>query len=211
MVIENVFQRYGFDDIVAFTGTDITDKMIEMCMDIDRNFYQPEYAWDSHIKSVVKTFNQFCFVFIDKSEKRIVGYSFWFPIKTTVFNKFIKEKKMLLYLKEEHCVNFKNEKGTVNLFQGGEAYVPGYDLENLHKAVRDLFQSRVLDLAKIGIKVKYVAIDACCKFDETFLVKHMGLTKSVKKENSTFYYDDYSPNKVFSDSFFARHLQEYYK
>ena len=86
MIIDKYFKKYGFDDIVAYTGANITDDMIDKCMEIDSNFYKPEYAWDAEIKSVVHAFHQFCFVFIDKSENKLIGYSFWFPIKTKIFN-----------------------------------------------------------------------------------------------------------------------------
>jgi hypothetical protein len=95
MVIENVFNAHGFDRIVAFTGADITESMIDECLAIDREFYEDEFSWEqSDIKDVVKNFGQFCFVFFDKDDKKVMGYSFWFPIKTQVFFDFIKNIRL---------------------------------------------------------------------------------------------------------------------
>ncbi len=210
MVIENVFNAHGFDRIVAFTGADITESMIDECLAIDREFYEDEFSWEqSDIKSVVKSFGQFCFVFFDKDDKKVMGYSFWFPIKTQVFFDFIKNQKMLLLLKKEYCTGFKGNE-SINLFCGGEAFVKGYNIRELHGAIEDLFQKRVLDLANVGVKVKYIALEACCKYDEQFLVPLLGLEKSVKKENSTFYYGEYSPNTVFKNSKISQELKKIY-
>ncbi|MBQ4541366.1 MAG: hypothetical protein IJA23_00790 [Clostridia bacterium] len=211
MVIENIFEKYDFGDIVAYSGKDITDAMIDECFAIDRNFYDDEYSWEnSEIRQIVKEFGQMCFVFFDKNDKKVMGYSFWLPVKTTVFNAFIKEKVMLLNIKKNYCEDYKNTS-SVNLFLGGEAFVVGYDLKLFHKAIEDLFQKRVLDMAKAGIKIKYIAAESCCDYDEQFLVPKLKLEKKVKKDKSNFYYDEYSPKKVYSESKYAKELYEFYK
>ena len=208
MVIENIFQNYGYNTIIGYSGKDITDDMIEACMAIDKKFYGGEYTWANSMKNIVQKFNQMCFVFIDTAENAIVGYSFWVPIKTQVFNDFIKNKKMLLDFEDSYFSDYK--QSSVNLFLAGEAYVLGYDIKNLHKAVEDIIQKRILDLAYMGVKVKYVAIESCCKFEEEFLVPLLGLTKKVKKDKSTFYYDEYSPNKVYKRSKYSEGIRQFY-
>ena len=210
MVVEKFFARYGFDDLVAYTGKDISDEMIDTCIAHASGFYDNNFIWGQATKNIVKKFNKFCFVFVDTSTKQIIGHSFWFPVKTKIFNGFIKLQKMLLDLREEYFSDFDNEKKEINLFQAAETYVAGYDLANLHRAVEDHFQSKVLKLAQKGIKVKYIALESCCKFDE-YLVSRLGLTKKVKKPNTTFYYDIYSPRRVYKDSPEAKELREYYK
>lgn len=210
MIVEKFFIRHGFDDIVAYTGPDITDAMIDKCIELAGKFYESRFVWGAKTKDIVKKFNKFCFVFKNRETNEIIGHSFWFPVKTAVFNNFIRNKDMLLEIKEEYMLDYDNDKGTVNLFQGAEAYVFGYDLENLHKAVEDHFQSKILNLAKNGIKVKYIAIESCCKFDE-YLVERLGLTKKVQKKDTVFYYDEYSPIKVYKDSKEVNELKEYYK
>ena len=210
MIEEKFFVRYGFDDLVAYTGDDITNEMIDKCIEQAANFYESKFVWGKATKNIVQKFNKFCFVFKNRNTGEIVGHSFWFTVKTSIFNKFIKSNEMLLDLKEEYFVDYENSKGMVNLFQAAEAYAPGYDLLNLHKAVEDHFQKKVLALARKGIKIKYLAIESCCKFDE-YLVERLGLTKKIKKPNTIFYYDEYSPNKVYKDSREAIELREFYK
>lgn len=211
MVFDKVFEDYDFGDIVAYSGKDITDEMLDACFEIDTDFYGKEYYWDiSEIKKIVKNYGKICFVFYDKSDKKVMGYSFWFPIKTLVLNAFIKEKRMLLNIRENYCKDY-NENKEVNLFLGGEAFVVGYNLIELHKAIEDLFQKRILDMAKAGIRVKYVSAESCCKYDEEFIIPKLGLKKVVIKDKSKFYYGDYSPLKTYADSKYATQLTEYYK
>lgn len=210
MIVEKFFARYGFDDLVAYTGKDITDEMIDKCIELAANFYEQKYIWGQATKNIVKNFNQFCFVFKNRQTGEIIGNSFWFPVKTSVFNEFIKNKQMLLDIKEEYFLDYTNEKGTINLFQGAETYVIGYDLATMHRAVEDHFQSKVLTLAKKGIKVKYLALESCCKFDD-YLVSRLGLTQKHQKPTTVFYYDEYSPKKVYKDSPEAKELEQYYK
>ena len=211
MIIENIFEKHGFGDIVAYIGKDISDSMIDECFEIDRNFYDDEYSWEtSEIRQIVKKLGHLCFVFYDKADKKVMGYSFWLPVKTKVFNAFIKEKVMLLNIKENYCSDY-NESEHVNLFLGGEAFVKGYDLKSFHKAVEDAFQLRILDMANAGIKVKFIAAEVCCDYDEKYLMPKLGLSNKVLKDKSIFYYDEYSPKKVYKDSAYAKKLYEYYK
>ena len=99
---------------------------------------------------------------------------------------------------------------TVNLFLGGEAFVTGYNIRDMHKAVEDLFQMRIMDLAHIGVKVKYVAMESCCRYDEEFLLPRLGLTNLVRKDKSKFYFDNYSPKVVYKDSKYAKSLEDIY-
>lgn len=210
MVIENIFQAHGFDKIIAYSGKDITEQMIDACFEIDRSFYEEEYYWEkSEIKEIVKTYGQLCFVFFDTEDKKVMGYSFWLPIKTKVFNAFIKEKIMLLNIKQSYCASYK-ENDHINLFMGGEAFVKGYNLKKLHKAVEDLFQKKILDLAYKGVKIKYIAIESCCQYDEAFLLPMLGFEKKVKKNKSTFYYDEYSPRKTYKDSKYVADIKQFY-
>lgn len=209
MIYEKEFQAYGYNDIVGYSGKHITDEMIDSCMTINKKFYAKDFVFDDSIKDIVKKYNQMCFVFQDKSDNSIMGYSFWFPIKTKVFNAFIQNNQTLQEFRDSFFSSYKEE--SVNLFLASEAYVLGYDIKELHKAIEDVFQKRILDLAYNGIMVKYVAMESRCKFDEQFLVKNLGLTLKDKKEKSTFYYDKYSPYTIYSDSKFASGLYQYYK
>ena len=211
MIFEEEFAEIGFDGILAVSASDITDEMIDKCFEIDRKFYKEEYSWEnSEIKQIIKKFGHFCFVFLDKEEKSVMGYSFWIPVKTDVLNEFIKTKQMLILLKEEYCEEFK-PNCNINLFCGGEAFVPGYDLQNLHNAIENLFQRKVLELANIGSRVEYIAIEVCCKYDEEYLIPLLGLEKSIKKDKSLFYYGKYSPTKIYPDSRYVHEIQKFYQ
>lgn len=210
MIFEKEFKEYGYTDLVAYSGKDITEDMVDVCMIIDKKFYAPEYTkYSDNLKETVLKYNQMCFVFVDKVKNAIVGYSFWLPIKTKVFNAFIKSNQMLQEFREGYFSSYKDEN--INLFLASEAYVLGYDIKVLHEAVEDIFSRRILDLAYNGVKVKYIAFEACNKFDEDFLVKNLGLSKKVKKDISTFYYDEYSPEKVYKSSKYASGIKQYYK
>lgn len=209
MIFEKEFKEYGYTDLVAYSGKDITEDMVDICISIDKKFYSPEYTIGSDsLKESVLKYNQMCFVFVDKVKNAIVGYSFWFPIKTKVFNAFIKSNQMLQEFRDAYFSSYKDEY--INLFLASEAYVLGYDIKKLHEAVEDIFSRRVLDLAYKGTKIKYIAFEACNKYDEEFLVKHLGLTKKVKKDISTFYYSEYSPEKVYKSSKYASGIKQYY-
>ena len=210
MVFEKEFTRYGFDDIVAYSGTDITDAMMEESFSVSGKFFAAQYQInESKIRDIVKKYGQMCFIIFDKTDKKVIGYSFWVPIKTSVFVEFIKNQEMLMFIEEEHCSGFGEP--VVNLFQAGEAFLPGYDLDNLHKALEDIFQSKVLVLAKRGTKIGYVAIEAVCKYDEDYLVANLGIKRKIKKGNSVFYCDYYAPDVVYARSRVVPELLEYYK
>ena len=80
--IRKIFERASTPEGLAF------DRL--------RDFWNAE-----EVKKAVKNYGQFCSVYVDRQERRVIGYTFWFPIKTKVFNHFIKEKTMLLEIKEE--------------------------------------------------------------------------------------------------------------
>ena len=89
MIFNEMFEYHNFYDIVALTDSDIIDDMIDSCLEIDKEFYDDEYLWDiENLKQSIRDFGEFCFVYIDKSERKVIGYSFWFPVKTDVFNNF---------------------------------------------------------------------------------------------------------------------------
>lgn len=210
MVFEKEFKHYGFESVVAYSGTDITEEMMNESFKVSDDFFHEEYQInESKIKDIVKNVGQICFIIKDESVNKVIGYSFWVPIKEQVFVNFIKANEMLMFIEEEHCSKF-NEP-VVNLFQAGEAFVGGYDIDLLHKALEDIIQQKILVLAKKGVKIGYVAIEAVCEYDEKYLAKLLGLSKGVKKEKSIFYCDKYSPSKTFARSMYAEYLKEYYK
>lgn len=210
MIFEKEFQDYGYTDIVGYSGKHITDDMLAQCVEIDNNFFEPEFIWNAdNMKEMVSKFNQMCFVFVDKTINKVIGFSFWLPIKTKVFNAFIQNNIPLLEFRENFFSTYKEE--SVNLFLSSEAYVLGYDIKKLHKAVEDIFCKRLIDLAYLGTKVKYIAFESTCKFDEQFLAKKIGFTQSVKRKKTTFFYDEYSPDIIYSDSKYASGLKQLYK
>ena len=209
MIYQNEFKSYGYNDLVCYTGKDITEQMIDECISINKNFYKKEFVWNNEIKSFVLNYSQMCFVFVDKSNNSVMGYSFWFPLKTKVFNAYIKSNQTLVNFKESYFSSYK--ESVINLFLAGEAYLVGYDIKVLHNAVEDIFQKRILDLAYNGISVKYIAMESKCNFDEQFLIKQIGLTRFDKKPNSVFYYGDYSPYIIYNESKFADNLKQYYQ
>lgn len=210
MIFEKDFERHGFDTIVAYSSKDIPDNLLEDTFQIGNTFFDAQYQFDRpKLKEVVKSFGNFCFVIYDKAEKKVIGYSFWMPVKTKIFADFLQRKEMLLLMEKEYCSEFTEP--VINLFQLGEAFVTGYDLDNIHKALEDIFQGKVLALAKKGTKINYIAIEAVCKYDEEYLVKLLGMTHKLKKDKSTFYCEEYSPNLVYNRSRFVPELKEFYK
>ncbi len=210
MVFEKDFGRYGFENVIAYSGKDITDQMIEEGFKISNTFFNAEYQIDkSEIKEVIKNFGNFCFIIYDKEESKVIGYSYWIPVKSKIINDFLKNKEILIFMKKEYCASFDESK--INLFQAGEAFETGYDLDNLHKGLEDIFQGKVLSLAKKGTKIEFIAIEAVCKYDEDYLVKLLGLKHKLVKDKSTFYCEFYDPTKVYNRSRFVNELKEYYK
>ncbi len=210
MIFEKDFVRCGFENIIAYSGKDITDHMIEEGFKISNSFFNTEYQMDkSEIKEVIKNFGNLFFINYDKEDKKVIGYSYWIPVKSKIFYDFLKNKEILIYMKKEYCEAF--DKPKINLFQAGEAFETGYDLDNIHKALEDIFQGKVLSLAKKGTKIEFIAIEAVCKYDEDYLVKLLGLKHKIVKDKSTFYCEYYDPNMVYNRSRFVNELKEYYK
>ncbi len=209
MIFDKEFKEYGYTDLIAYSGKDITEEMLDDCMKLEKDFYAEEYTQDSeNLKTCVLNHNQMCFIFKDIVKNVIVGYSFWFPIKTKVFNAFIKSKYSLLKFEENYFSNYKDK--VINLFLASEAYITGYDIKRLHEAVEDIFSRRVLDLAYKGTKIKYIALESCCRFEEEYIVKLLGLTQKVQKERTVFFFDEYSPEKVYLSSKYASGIKQYY-
>ena len=209
MIYDKEFKEYGYTDVVAYSGKNITEEMLDECMILEKNFYPEGFSQDpKNLKNCVMKYGQMCFVFKDIVKNVIVGYSFWFPTKTKVFNAFIKSNKTLIEFEESFFSSYSDK--VINLFLGSEAYITGYDIKKLHEAVEDIFSRRILDLAYKGTKVKYIAIESCCKFEEQYIVKLLGLTQKVKKERTTFYFDEYSPEKVYNSSKYASGIKQYY-
>lgn len=206
----NEFENYGFSSIVAYTGKDITEAMIEKCFEIDRDFYEKEFSIEgSEIKEIIAKFGQMCLVLVDKEDNQVIGYSYWIPIKPEIFIDFMKNSELLLNLKVDYCASF--EEPEVNLFQEGEAFVMGYDVRSLHRAIRDIVQLKILKLAQRGTKINCIALESVCQYDEEFFVPSIGLEKKFKKNNSIFYCDKYSPKTMFLGSKYSKALLEYYK
>ena len=138
MIFDKEFTEYGYTDIVAYSGKDISDDMLNACKIIEKKFFEAEYTESTdNLIECVKKYNQMCFVFVDKVKNAVVGYSFWFPIKTKVFNVYIENNFTLLELRDNFFSNYK--ESTINLFLASEAYVLGYDIKRLHEAVEDVF------------------------------------------------------------------------
>ena len=204
------FENHGFSTIVAYTGKDITEQMIERCFEIDEEFYEQEFSIEnSEIKEIIANFGQMCMVLVDKEENQVIGYSYWIPIKPEIFVDFMKNSTMLLNLKVDYCVSF--DEPEVNLFQEGEAFVMGYDVQGLHNAIKDIVQFKILKLAQRGTKINCIALESICQYDEEFFVPSIGLKKKFKKNKSIFYCDKYSPRTMFLGSKYSKELLEYYK
>lgn len=209
MIFDKEFKEYGYTDVMAYNGKDITEEIFDQAMTVETGFYPKGYSRNrENLKKYVLLHSQMCFIFKDTVKNVFVGYAFWLPIKTRIFNTFIQSNKSLTEFEDDYFLSYNSK--SVNLFLASEAYITGYDIKHLHKAIEDMFSRRVLDLAYKGTKINYVAIESCCKFEEEYLVKLLGLSQSVKKEKTTFYFDKYSPEKTYSSSKYASGIKQYY-
>jgi len=210
MIIEQDFKNYGIQNVVAYSGKDINENLIDRCFKLDEVFYREQFKWDdTSIKETILANPEMCFVFIDKVKGSVVGYSYWFPIKTEVLDKFVREENPLLDIKKEYCTGYKSSP--INLFLGGQAFVPGYDMAELHKAIEDIFQKHILFLAQNGIMVDTVSFDSVCSYDELYLVPRCGLTNRVEKKDCYYYFGKYNPKEFYRNSKYAQKLKEFYK
>ena len=210
MVFEKEFADYGYTDLVAYSGKDITEDMISACLFIEKKFYGEDKCLDAeNVKEIILKTNQMCFVIVDKIKNAIVGYSFWLPLKTSVLNDFIKNKTTLLKFDEDYFTGFKEQN--INLFLASEAFVLGYDIKKLHELLENIFSKRVLDLAFIGTKVKYIALESRSEFNSSYIVKKLGLSKSIKKDKSTFYFGEYNPKLSYKSDKYFDDIRQYYQ
>lgn len=210
MIFEKEFADYGYTDLIAYSGKDITEDMISACLFIEKKFYGEDKCLDSeNVKEIILKTNQMCFVIVDKIKNAIVGYTFWFPIKTSVLNDSIKNKTTLLSFKEDDFSGFKEP--TINLFLASEAFVLGYDIKKLHEPIEDIISKRILDLAFIGTKIKYVAIESRVDFNSSYLIKKLGLIKNIKKDKSTLYFGEYNPKLTYKSDKYFDDIRQYYQ
>ena len=209
MIIKDLFQNNGFNNITAYSGKDIDDELINRCLKLDGVFYDDQFLWkDFNIADTIKQYSQMCFILVNDEKNTIVGYSYWFPIKSEILNQYIKEKKILLNIEPQFCTGYNVPN--INLHCAGEAFVPGYDLLNLHKVLEDLFQYHILCLAQKGTKVSTLSVDSVCAYDEQYLVKRSGLKYCEEKNDCKFFYDKYDPRLIFSESIYCQELLKYY-
>lgn len=209
MIIKDIFQSHGFNNITAFSGSDISDDLIKRCLNLDKVFYEDEFLFGSFdITQTIKQNSQMCFILLDDEKQTIVGYTYWLPVKDNILTQYMDNKKILLEVLPEYCTGFKTSP--INLFNIGEAFVPGYDLLTLHKALEDLFQYHILCLAQMNIKISTICFDAVNKYDEKYLVARTGLRYYEQKENCKFYFDSYDPRRVFKESPYSQELMNYY-
>ncbi len=209
MIIKDLLSNRGFGNITAYSGKDIDDSLIERCLKLDNVFYKDEFLWtEFNIADTIKQFSQMCFILVNDDKNTIVGYSYWLPVKSEKLDEFIKKKKIMLNIEPGFCTGFNVPE--INLYSAGEAFVPGYDLLNLHKAIEDIFQYHVLCLAEKGVKIATLSIDSVCEYDEQYLVKRLGLRQSIEKDDSKFCYDSYDPRLHYNESVYCQELLKYY-
>lgn len=210
MIIEREFEEQGISNVVSYSGKDINEDLINRCFKLDKAFYRAQFLWEgTEVRNTILENSQMCFIFIDKNRGNIVGYSYWLPIKDSVLKRYKDENVALLDIKRDYCTGYKI--ANVNLFLGGEAFVPGYDLLNLHKAIENIFQMHVLHLAKNGVMIDTISFDSVCEYDEKYLVNRVGIKDYTIKKNCKYYYGKYDPRIVYKDSKYCTKLKEYYK
>ncbi|MBP3582235.1 MAG: hypothetical protein J6J33_05750, partial [Clostridia bacterium] len=116
MIFEKEFNNYGFENIVAYSGEDISPKILEESFAVSDNFFAAEYQINkSKIREIIAKYGQMCFIIVDKNDNKVIGYSFWLPIKNSIFVDFMKKEEMLLFIEEEYCTGFNEQ--VISLFQ----------------------------------------------------------------------------------------------
>ena len=102
MIFEKEFNNYGFENIVAYSGEDISPKILEESFAVSDNFFAAEYQINkSKIREVIKKYGQMCFIIVDKNE---IKYIFSMPLKllflisSSISGSVFKNQSLTLYV-----------------------------------------------------------------------------------------------------------------
>ncbi len=212
MIYKETFDKRDYEGLIACSGEDITDQMIDACFELDDQFFHSEFIWDrSVVRKWLKKENRLCFVIVDTTKQKVIGYTFLFPVSSELKQKY--ENKEITYLDMLEDDVLAMESGfSYNLLYASEAFYPGYGINELHQIVNEIMVRAIGNLArKDNIAIKGIMFDAVCLYDEK-ASKMLQLELVGKTKTGTdLYYANFVPEKIFHKLYISEKLKYVYE
>ncbi len=212
MIYKETFDKRDYEGIIACSGEDITDAMIDACFELDDQFFHDEYIYNRDIvRKWIKKENRLCFVVIDTIKKKLVGYTFLFPISVNLLKSYANKELTYKDMTEDDVL--KMESGySYNILYASEAFYPQYGINQLHQIVNEVMVRAIGNLAKKeNIAIKGIMFDAVCLYDEKaskmLQLEFVGKTKA----DTDLYYGKFVPEKIFHKLYISEKLKYVYE
>ena len=199
-----IYSKYNFpscpSNIICFTGDDISNDMIEKCFMIDNDFFEEKYLYNrERVKSWIKKYNEFCFVFYDLKKNEIIGYNFILLIDISAFKKYLNGEISYFTLGSSQFVNDKNNCDAALLYLS-TAYSPNSKISLLMSMTQNAITDLIIDYKlKSNVNIKYYFLDAVCKFDEEY-----AMSMKLKPYKITAYGSKIFAERFNVESFFSK-------
>ena len=185
-------------DVICFTGEDISDKMIDQCFDIDAGFFEEKYLYDhGNVKKWVKKYSDFCFVFFDLRLNKVIGYNFLLLLDMPALESYLRGEISYFTIGiNQFAYGRKNCEGA--LFYLSSAFSPNVNISLMMSMTQNAITDLLIEYKlRDNITVKKYFLDAVCDFDEKYSAAiKLKLFKNTAY-NSKLYVADFNAKTFF--------------
>ena len=200
-----IYSKFNYShcpsNIICFTGSDISDEMIEACFKIDEDFFEEKYFYEkTRVRNRIKEYNEFCFIFYDLRINKVIGYNFMVLLDMSAFDKYLKGEVSYFTIGANQFVN-KSKNASAALFYLSSAFTPNLNISLMAKMVQNAVTDLIINYKLTrNIKIEKYFLDAVCKFDEEYS-KFIKL-KFYKQTayGSKIYIEDFNPRTFFPNA-----------
>ena len=183
-------------DIEIVTGKDITEKIIDECIEtIDRIYYTINLSIKDYIKNLVLNRPELCFVAVEKETKKVVGYLYCFAMTERATVNFLLGHNSFENMKDEMFLPAKNE-GLFNLNISEIAVVPEYQKNSTYQTIYSALVEKLTEMANENIYVNYMFLEISNVFERE-------IAKAMKFKITTDKYERKVAGNVFNPKNFV--------
>ena len=211
MIIGNIHFEDCPPNVICFQGKDISENLIQQCFDLDKNFFEYNYLYESSkMKSLILAHNELCFVFFDIETNKVIGYNFLLLLKKDAFDLYKDSKISYFTFGERDVVNLEKDKEAVLFYLSTAFYINEnvYDLLSLSQNC--LYYFLTILFQKYKLKVTDVLFDAVNELDLKYInVLKMNYYKKTPY-NSKIYIKEFFPKKFYPYAIFSDRLEQMY-
>ena len=211
MIIGNVHFEDCPPNVICFQGKDISEKLIQQCFNLDKEFFEYNYLYESSkMKSLILAHSELCFIFFDIETNKVIGYNFLLLIKKNSFELYKNGEISYFTFGERDIVNLEKDKEAVLFYLSTAFYINEnvYDLLSLSQNC--LYYFLTILFQKYKLKVKDVLFDVVNELDLKYVnvlkMKHLKKTPY----NSNIYIKEFYPKKFYPYAVFSDSLEALY-